>query len=130
VAAYSNPNIPGGSVLPSPVWGQGFMFYLDANSSSEGLYVSDGNHWHKLIFQSDAPADQAASATLVSGTVSVAVPEFDADSHVVVSYQNIVGTPGILSIANEVSGVGFDIVSTSPDDMSKVVYQFQTQAYW
>jgi len=66
-------------------------------------------------------------ATLEAGTVLVQSPYFKADSLVWLSYQRINGNPGILSIVNKIYGVGFDILSTSRDDNSDVVYVISTE---
>lgn len=66
-------------------------------------------------------AGGVGSATLVAGTVSVALASVKATSIIFLSAQNVSGTAGTLSVSIT-AGVGFDINSTSGTDTRSITY--------
>jgi hypothetical protein len=68
------------------------------------------------------PAIAWGKATLVSGSVSVALPAVDANSVIVTGRMTPSGTLGYLSVPSVTPGTGFTITSSSAGDNSVVGY--------
>lgn len=67
---------------------------------------------------------QSDSVALIGGTITVANGSVAADSIFFTSCNAVSGIQGLLSIANVVPGVSFDIVSTSDSDNSTIAWGF------
>lgn len=57
-----------------------------------------------------------------NGTASITNPIVEDDSLILLSVQSVIGTVGVLQVANIDPEVGFDVISTNPLDRSEFVY--------